>query len=162
MKVLALISTSKINGNFKNDHLLVEKVRAFHCPTAIATSFSIKFVLDATVKDSGSWNITNLGLCRNSVALNISFKSKWVFWKIKVYKKCKFVGSGPKWKWKYIFPDHHGQFSWRQIREIKQNYFLWNVLHLIFCNFVAKLSKFTFWVSNWVLVVISKLFRDLI
>ena len=39
--------------------------------------------------------------------------------------------------------------GWRQIHKIKQTSFiLLNVLHLIFCNFLPKTSKFGFWVDG--------------
>ena len=66
----------------KIDQFVVEKkIKSFHkyCPTAIATTFNSQFVVDAEMQKSIFWNISNLGLYCNSVALNINFKSYWVF-----------------------------------------------------------------------------------
>ena len=69
LKIFILVFTSfKVHGNSKSDHFLVEKKRSlFHkyCPAALGM---------AKVQNSGFWNISNLGLCCRSVALNTSFK----------------------------------------------------------------------------------------
>ena len=36
----------------------------------------------------------------------------------------------------------------------------WNVLQDIFNNFLAHLSKFEFWLADWGIAIISKVFRD--
>ena len=42
-------------------------------------TFSNKFVLEAKVENSASCNISNLGLCGHSLALNMSLKSEeWI------------------------------------------------------------------------------------
>ena len=33
------------------------------------------------------WNISNIGHCCNWIALNVNFKSKWVFWFAKIYEE---------------------------------------------------------------------------
>ena len=49
----------------------------------------------------------------------------------------------------------------RQILEIKQKQvFLWNAFEVIFYNFLAQLSKFSFRVASWTLLFNSKHFRD--
>ena len=62
-----------MHGSFKNDQFLVEKSKNLrkYCPTSIRTTFSTKFVLDAKVQNGDSSNISNLGFCGNSLALNI-------------------------------------------------------------------------------------------
>ena len=41
-----------------------------YCHATIGKVFSTEFVLDAKVENSTFWNISNSGLCCNSVALN--------------------------------------------------------------------------------------------
>ena len=56
-------------------------------PYFIWKGFSTKFGLDAEVQNRASWNISNLGLCGNSLALNIILKSEWIFWNAKIISK---------------------------------------------------------------------------
>ena len=87
--------------------VLVEKVKPLqYCLVAIRTAFSLKFVLGAKKKNSAFWNISNISLCCNSVALYINFKSKWVFWNTKICINCKFKGSGPSQKWEWVSSDN--------------------------------------------------------
>ena len=78
-------------GSFKNDQFLVEKYKN-SSPILIGTISSIKFVLDTKVQNSAYWNISNLDVSGNSVALNMSSKSEWVPWYTKIYQKCKLHG----------------------------------------------------------------------
>ena len=48
------------------------------------------FVLDAKVENSASWNISNLGVCQDSVTLNKHFPSKRGFLDTQICQKCKF------------------------------------------------------------------------
>ena len=73
LKILLLVLTYlKMCGSFKNDQFLIQKTKkpTWILPCFNGTTFSTKFVLDAKVQNSASWNISNLDLCGNSVALN--------------------------------------------------------------------------------------------
>ena len=67
------------------------------CAVSIGTTFSAKFVLDAKVQNSASWNVSIFGICGTSLSLNMSLKSEWIFWNTKIYRNGK--------KWKYISSD---------------------------------------------------------
>ena len=71
------------------------------CAVSIGTTFSAKFVLDAKVQNSASWNVSIFGICGTSLSLNMSLKSEWIFWNTKIYRNGK--------KWKYISSDSIGQ-----------------------------------------------------
>ena len=64
-----------MHESLKNDRFLLEKTLNKYCPVAIGTAFSTKFPLSANVPNSASQNISDIGLCRHSVTLNINFKS---------------------------------------------------------------------------------------
>ena len=53
---------------------------------------------------------------------------------------------------------YHGQNIVDNFTKLSKMVFLWNVLHQIFCSFLAQLSKFGFWVPGWGLPFSSKLF----
>ena len=51
--------------------------------------------------------------------------------------------------------------GWRQIDEIKQNRFFYGMVYSwFFAIFYQKMSKFGFWLEDWVLAIKSKHFRD--
>ena len=76
--VLTILKTC---GSFKNDQFLVKKkkkkLKSLHKyrPVSNGATFSTKFVLDAKVKVGVLAVSSNLGLCGNSLALNVSLKS---------------------------------------------------------------------------------------
>ena len=45
-------------------------------PTAIGTTFNVKFVLDAKVQNKAFWNTWNLGFCCNSVEFTEDVNSR--------------------------------------------------------------------------------------
>ena len=49
---------------------------------------------------------------------------------------------------------------WKNSKNKVKQVFLWNVLQLIFCEFLPKISKFGFCAASWVLAIRSKHFRD--
>ena len=68
-----------------------KKVKPFtkYCPTAIWTGFCIKLVLQTKAQIDAFWNISNLGVCHCSFALNINVNSKKTVIKKKFCRKCK-------------------------------------------------------------------------
>ena len=61
-----------------------------------------KFVFVATVQKHASWNISDSGLCGNSLALNLNLTSKWALWNTKIYLIRKFHGVWAETKIKVI------------------------------------------------------------
>ena len=106
-------------GNSKNDQFLVEKLFHKYCPAAIGTEFNTRFVFDAGLSNTTFWNISNLGLCCNSVALNISFKDECIFQNTKIHIKRKLKGFEPRCKWKCVFHSKSWTKDYWQIHEIK-------------------------------------------
>lgn len=79
-----------MHASFKNDYILVKKVKDLHkyCPASGGTTFGSKFVLDTKLQISISWNASKLGLCGNSLALNMSdWVNECVFWNTKINRK---------------------------------------------------------------------------
>ena len=75
-----VLTILKTRGSFKNDQFLVKKkkkLKSLHKyrPVSNGATFSTKFVLDAKVKVGVLAVSSNLGLCGNSLALNVSLKS---------------------------------------------------------------------------------------
>ena len=75
-----VLTILKTRGSFKNDQFLVKKkkkLKSLHKyrPVSNGATFSTKFVLDAKVKVGVLAVSSNLGLCGNSIALNVSLKS---------------------------------------------------------------------------------------
>ena len=58
-----------------------------YCPGSTGMILTTKFVLDAKVQNTVSWNISKLDLCGNPLALNMSLRSECIFWIIKTYIK---------------------------------------------------------------------------
>ena len=50
----------------------------------------------------------------------------------------------------------------RQVHEIKKKRFFYRMLYrwLFFCHLLASISKFIFWLANWVVAIKSKQLRD--
>ena len=80
---------------------------------------NITFLLEAKVQKNVFSILTNIGLCCNSVALNINFKSKRVFPKTKIYKKYKFQAVRTELKIKIYFLTQNWTQYLERIREIK-------------------------------------------
>ena len=138
--LLLVLTSLKMHRSLKNEQFLVKKLRNLHkyCPTSIELTFSTKFILEAKAQNGTSWNISNLRLCGNSLAL--SLKSEWVLSDAKINQKCKFHGDVDRVRDENAFP----QTALDKSTEL-------HVLQLIFCNVVAQLSKFVSWVTGWVL-----------
>ena len=91
---------------------------------------------------------------------------------------CRFLDDGEHWLvsiwWRtlivnglsktyifYIFNVQTSTIHWRQILEIKQNWFFSEIiLEETFRNFLAQLWKFSSQVANWVLALNSKHFKS--
>ena len=61
-------------------------------PTATETNFSTKFVDNAKIEDSASWNISNSGLCRISITLNLIWRANESFQTLKSTENIKSKG----------------------------------------------------------------------
>lgn len=68
-------------------------------------AFSYEDLVDAKVQNNVSQKISRLNLICNWVSLNATFKSNWVFWNSKIYKKIKFR-TLEQFKVKVYFPRH--------------------------------------------------------
>ena len=76
--------------------------------------------------------------------------------------KCKFHGIWAKLERKTCFLRQLLTKYCRQIMKLSKIGFLWDDLHLIFCNFVAQLSKFAFCPSILSISKISLKFPNLL
>ena len=81
--------------------------------------YNIKFVLDAKVHNDASWKMSHLRLYGTTLVLNMTLKSKWVFWNSKIYQKCKFHGVWTKLEMKICFLGQPWTKYCRQNHKIK-------------------------------------------
>ena len=92
-------------------------------PDLTWAAFSIKIILQATVKNSAFWNIVNWVVCQNSIASNINFNIERGFQNIKICWNCKFQGVSTELKINHCF---FGQSWTKYSRQIVQ--FTWKIL----------------------------------
>ena len=123
-----------MHGNFKNNQFLVKSLHIY-CTAVFVMAFSTRFILDAKVKSSAFWHISNLELCCKSESRNIYFKSKYT-------EQGKIKVSEPSEKWKCV------KNIWQKIVNKFKKLSLWNILELIFCDLFAQMPKI--WIlSGW-------------
>ena len=103
-------------------------------------TYITKFILNVKIQSSGLWNIPKLGFCCNLVAFNFNFKSEWVFWNTKIYRKWKFKGSVPGKNWKCISTGNLEQKIVSKFTKLSKIICFWNVLR----DFLTQMSKFVF------------------
>ena len=160
----------------------LKKINLLHnySPAAIGTAFSTKFVLDTKLRNSAFWNISKLGICCNSVILNINFKKEWVLRNTKIYRKCnqtlclglirKENSSGEvrnvnsRGRVRNVDAKGLGQDrnekekDCRQIHKIKSNRFFYGMFYSWFFATLTQMWKFIFTVVGCLLAM--KHFRD--